>query len=79
MSTNYLTSCLQQTKAIELGKPLNRDGVIGMLQKKIQEIDWESAKADVRPFIADPERLEIWSASFFSSLIEHLQVEVEAV
>ena len=37
--------------------------------------DTESAKADMRSFISDPERLEIWSPQFFSDLIEHLLIE----
>jgi len=54
---------------------LDRDRLLEMLRAKIQSIDWESAKADMRSFISDPQRLEIWSPQFFSTLINHLQVE----
>lgn len=54
---------------------LDRDRVLELLKVKIQQIDWESAKADVRTFIADPERLKIWTPQFFLDIIKHLKVE----
>jgi hypothetical protein len=46
-----------------------------MLTNKIQMVDWQSAKADMRAFISDPARLDIWSQQYFSELIKHLIVE----
>jgi hypothetical protein len=54
---------------------LDRHRLIEMLNAKIQSIDWGSAKPDMRSFISDPDRLEIWSPQFFSALINHLQIE----
>jgi predicted nucleotidyltransferase component of viral defense system len=45
------------------------------LREKINSIDWDLAKKDVRGFIADPRLIEPWSPSFFLSLIEHLKLE----
>jgi predicted nucleotidyltransferase component of viral defense system len=45
------------------------------LREKITHIDWELAKKDVRSFVTDPRLIEPWSASFFTSLIEHLTFE----
>jgi hypothetical protein len=44
------------------------------LHAKIDNIDWELAKADVAVFIPDKSRLAIWSASFFHDLMEHLRI-----
>ena len=75
ISLLYLESCMRQSGNLGEKDFLNRDRLIEMLQIKIQSIDWESAKADMRSFIADPERLDIWSSQFFLALIKHLQVE----
>jgi hypothetical protein len=45
-----------------------------LLHKKIGEIDWAAAKADIAPFIPHKERLEIWSEKFFQELLEELRV-----
>lgn len=75
LNLDYLTECMRQAGHLKSDESLNRKRLLEMLHVKIQEIDWESAKNDMRTFIPDPERLNIWSASFFSDLIEHLIVE----
>lgn len=75
LSLKYFNSCLKQAGNLGLSESLDRAGVMSLLQKKIGTIDWESAKSDMRSFIADPERLEIWSPQFFSDLIQHMEVE----
>lgn len=75
LNLSYLEACMRQAGNLEPHKSLDSHQLIKMLNAKIQSIDWESAKADMRSFIPDPERLEIWSSQFFSDLINHLQVE----
>lgn len=75
LSLSYLRACMRQAGNLAPHETLDRHQLIEMLNAKIQSIDWESAKADMRSFIADPDRLEIWSPQFFSALINHLQVE----
>lgn len=75
LSLAYLESCMRQAGNLRPSELLNRNRVIELLQERIGAIDWESAKADMRPFIADPERVAIWSADYFLSLIEHLTTE----
>jgi predicted nucleotidyltransferase component of viral defense system len=74
LGLRYLASCMSQAGNLSPGEQLNRDRVLELLKAKIQQIDWESAKADVRTFIADPGRLEIWTPRFFLDIIEHLKV-----
>lgn len=75
LSTKYLESCMRQAGSLGLEAALDRNRILDLLRERIHKIDWLSAKADMRPFIPDPERLEIWSPDFFNALIEHLVVE----
>lgn len=43
------------------------------LQERFEEIDFEQAKEDVRPFIRDPDALALWSSEFFVSLLDRLE------
>jgi hypothetical protein len=74
VNLRYLEACMRQTGSLKVEGHLTKQDLIELLQDKIQKIDWESAKADVRPFIVEPERLDIWSAAFFSELIQSLLV-----
>ncbi len=75
LNLNYLESSIWQTEPSLVQKPFNRDVLRNMLMQKIHIIDWKAAKQDVRPFIANPETLEIWSPQFFLELIQKLEVE----
>jgi len=75
LSLSYLELCMRQAGNLEPNDSFDRHKLIEMLDTKIQSIDWESAKADMRSFISDPHRLDIWSPQFFSALINHLQIE----
>jgi predicted nucleotidyltransferase component of viral defense system len=75
LSISYLEACMRQAKTLEKNDSLSRNRLIEMLNAKIQSIDWESAKADMRSFISDPQRLEIWSINFFSDLINQIKIE----
>ncbi|MFA6119070.1 MAG: nucleotidyl transferase AbiEii/AbiGii toxin family protein [Parachlamydiales bacterium] len=75
LSISTLQNCMK--KAGHLGEKdlFDRDKLIELLTTRIQEIDWEDAKSDVRSFVSDPQKLNIWSSHFFLELIKHLQVE----
>jgi predicted nucleotidyltransferase component of viral defense system len=75
LGLRYLEACLHQSGHLGKGEILTRDKIVEMLRIKIEQIDWISARADMDSFIADPERLRIWSPQFFLSLINHLIVE----
>lgn len=77
LSLTYLESCMKQAEQLNSKDSLSKDNVLNLLEKKIQTIDWDAAKADVRAFIADPQKIEIWSPQFFLDLILHLQTENE--
>lgn len=75
LSLTYLESCLKQSGNLGLEESLDQYRLFEMLEKKIQSIDWEIAKADMKAFIADPGKLEIWSPAFFTALIKRIIVE----
>lgn len=75
LSLAYLEACMRQAGNLAPNENLTKNLLIDKVTEKIHSIDWESAKADMRSFISDPQRLNIWSPQFFLGLIQHLQVE----
>ena len=43
-----------------------------MLQARFEMINYEQAKQDVLPFIADPNKLDLWSEEFFVDITKNL-------
>jgi len=72
---SHLTIRMQQSGHLQLGDNLNHSKLLLLLQKKIKKIDFNQAKNDVKPFLNDPKVLDVWSASFFTELIQHLKSE----
>jgi len=44
-----------------------------ILNKRFDEIDYASAKEDVRSFIRDKASPDLWSANFFKQMTEQLE------
>ena len=53
-------------------KPLIGQEVHSLLSKRLQQLDIEAIKADVRPFLRDQRELEIWSRNFFEDVFRRL-------
>ena len=53
---------------------LNRSALMERLIHKFGEVDFEMLKNDVRPFIKDPNELDLWSQAFFCDIISRLEV-----
>ena len=45
-----------------------------MIRKAVQNLDVERAREDVLSFLLNRQSVEIWSADFFSSLIEKVEI-----
>ena len=45
-----------------------------MLNERFTAIDFEQAKEDVYPFVADKSKLELWSTEFFRSITQSLKI-----
>lgn len=70
----HLAERMRQTKHLQSEEKLDKKSLLKKLHERINDINWESAKTDVAPFIADQRQLEIWSSAFFQDLREHLEV-----
>ena len=64
---------LLESNYIEKNSEFNIDILKEMLIKKFNEIDYQDAKEDVKPFIKDVNSLNIWSKEFFVSITEKLK------
>ncbi|MCD8201526.1 MAG: nucleotidyl transferase AbiEii/AbiGii toxin family protein [Clostridia bacterium] len=54
------------------GLSLTKESLVGMLEKKFAEIDFESAKSDLANFVKDMSVLDDWDAGFFCRVTEKL-------
>jgi len=75
LSLSHLERTMKHAKHLKDHETLDRNRLLDMLRTKIQEIDWNSAKSDLDPFIKDMNQLKIWSPEFFSSIIDQLLIE----
>lgn len=54
---------------------LSADNVRDCLRDAIQTLDVSQARHDVRPFVRNPESLNIWSTDFFMSLVDRIVMQ----
>ncbi len=47
---------------------LDKEQLVDMLSRRFQEIDYDSARNDVIPFIKDSRSVDIWNAEFFTTI-----------
>jgi predicted nucleotidyltransferase component of viral defense system len=75
LNIDCLEKYMRQGETRPSSQKLTKELLLELLRAKLEKIDWEGAKNDVRPFIAEPDKLKIWSASYFSDLLSHLKIE----
>lgn len=73
VNLKHLEARLKQTQTIEEDIELTKEMLIKILKQRFEHIDYEQAKRDVRPFISDPSRLDLWSIDFFQSVTESIK------
>lgn len=77
LATRLIQSCKAlQDADIELPtetKLYTPELIVNLLQKRVDTLDIELAKQDVRRFIYDEKELDIWSKEFFSRLIQMIK------
>lgn len=69
----HLAAKLEQAGRIASAEAFALDDAKELLCTRFGEIDYEQAKADVRPFVANPASLDAWSADFFRSLTSDIR------
>lgn len=55
-----------------LDEPLTAEALHDLLRRRIESLDVDQARDDVRPFLRDARPLEIWSRRYFLDLAERL-------
>jgi predicted nucleotidyltransferase component of viral defense system len=75
VNLGHLEARLRQSGDWSEAKPLDRAALDDLLRNRFAMIDFDQAKNDVLPFILDARELELWSLSFFESLIPQIEIE----
>ena len=70
----HLKARLADSGFIDESFDLSRESLISMLNERFAAIDYEQAKQDVSPFIADKSKLDLWSAEFFTEVTKELKI-----
>jgi len=73
VNLSHLRERMRQTGHLKFDEKLQEQELFERLHKRIDEIDWKLAKSDISPFIADKEKLDLWSGKFFHDAIMHLR------
>ena len=69
----HLRARLVDSGFLDEAEPFDLETLKGILNKRFDEIDYTSAKEDVRSFIRDKASLDLWSANFFKQMTEQLE------
>ena len=77
VNLKHLESRLKQTITIDENIKLTRDVLIDILEKRFNQIDYDIAKSDVKPFIKDQSSLDLWSREFFNSITKQIKVDLD--
>ncbi|MCF7911536.1 MAG: nucleotidyl transferase AbiEii/AbiGii toxin family protein [Candidatus Cloacimonetes bacterium] len=72
----HLTRCMQQTGHWQRNEIITREKLLALLREKFSITDFEQAKRDVKPFLANPAVLDIWSEEFFVKISERDYQEI---
>ena len=69
----HLRARLIDFEALSKDEPFSLEVLLNMLNRRFESIDYEQAKQDVLPFIADKSKLDLWSKDFFIGITQNLQ------
>ena len=72
-NVTHLQARMEQTGHWQKGRKLDLVRLRQLLAQRFQQVDFDQARADVRPFIRDAAELEIWDRRFFQSLALQLE------
>jgi predicted nucleotidyltransferase component of viral defense system len=57
-----------------LSESLTKDLLISFFEKRVDSIDWESAKQDVLGFLKNKDQVRLWSPTFFKEIIQKINL-----
>jgi predicted nucleotidyltransferase component of viral defense system len=73
LNLQHLSIRAKQSGDIADDRVFTKDQFVDILRHKIDVLDIESAKLDIRRFIADERVLDIWSKQYFLTLVDRIQ------
>ncbi len=73
LHVKYLEACMHASGTLEKHELLTILTIKNLLKNRLQQINLDAAKEDIRPFLRDPTQLDLWSIDFFTYWIDRLQ------
>lgn len=73
LNAHYLEKCMHAADNLSKTEHLTESSVKKLLIERLEKIDLNAAKEDVRPFLRDPTQIDLWSVDFFRHWIEQLR------
>ena len=74
VNLSHLQERLVQTNAWQAKDALSKNNLFDIFIQKIEETDFDQAKADISPFIKDSSNIDIWSKEFFKEILKKINV-----
>ena len=72
LNLEHLTIRARESGSIPSDQIFTKELLVEMLQEKIKMLDINSAKLDIRRFVADDKVLDIWSQDYFLQLVDKI-------
>ena len=73
LSLAHLEARLRQKGLYAETSPLNEERCINLIDRRIESVDFDAAKADVIVFIHRPQDLDVWSMDYFRHVLKNLK------
>ena len=70
----HLEQRMKQTQDWEGAEPLTRETLENLLIDVLKNLDIDSARKEVEPFVKMPENLSIWSREFFLDVVSRIEI-----
>jgi len=72
VSLRHFLARAQQSGAFDGVEVLTIEALHQILHARVEEVDFEQAKTDVKPFLSNVEALDIWSDDYFHALVNRV-------
>ncbi|TLP36827.1 nucleotidyl transferase AbiEii/AbiGii toxin family protein [Arcobacter arenosus] len=66
---------INESEQLSLPEKLKDKDIVDLLQKRIETVDFEKAKDNVRKFIKDKSELDIWDKDFFKEISNNIKFQ----
>lgn len=75
INLSHLEQCMREKKQLDPNEVLDRDRLIDIFTRRVNEIDIKAAQHDVRPFLKDDTLVDDWSQEFFIHWIKKIKIQ----